>query len=128
MANEKNIICVICPLGCVINIQYTECEGKIVIKEISGYKCDKGKQYATKELLHPSRVLTTSVKVKGGNFPLVSVKTDKPVPKEKVWEIIEVIKRIELNAPVKVGQTVYTNILNMGINLIATRDVESIKK
>ena len=122
MTAEKKITCIICPIGCKILVKIEGRECKI----IGGNKCKEGVDYARNEALDPRRVLTTSVLVEGGDWPLVSVKTSDPVPKEKVFSVLKEIKKTVVNAPVKSGQTIIKNIANTGIDIVATKKVEKL--
>lgn len=124
MSKEKEITCIVCPLGCKIVVRI---EG-IEIKNIDGHKCKQGIEYATKEALDPRRMLTTSVFVNNGEWPLVSVKSSQPVPKDKVFQVLKKIKKLNINAPVKSGQTIITDVANTGINMIATKTITKKRK
>lgn len=58
---KKEIICTVCPIGCHILAEGTKEE----ITSIEGYTCNRGKEYGTREFLHPVRILTSTVKVDG---------------------------------------------------------------
>ncbi|PMQ01392.1 MAG: molybdopterin oxidoreductase [Dictyoglomus sp. NZ13-RE01] len=118
----KKFVCVQCPLGCKLTV---ELNGNEIVK-IEGNRCKRGIEYAEDEIKDPKRVLTTSIKVIGGNLPLVSVRTDKPIPKRYIKEIMEIIKEKEVKAPVKRGDVIIQNIMNTGANIIATRSVEKL--
>lgn len=118
MKNDEHITCILCPIGCDIRIN------KNLKKIIEGAKCDKGIEYATNEMLNPMRILTTSVIVKNGTIPLVSVKTNKPIPKNKIFEIIKIIKNTKVKAPILIGDIIIKNILETGSDIIATKTVK----
>jgi CxxC motif-containing protein len=118
---EKKIVCIQCPMGCRLLIKIDE-NGKFV--DASGNRCPNGYNYAKQEVENPHRVLPTNVFVEGGTLPLVSVKTDKPVPKSMIGEIMKIIKVTHTKAPVKIGDVIISNILNTGSNIVATRNVE----
>jgi len=71
-------------------------------------------------------MLTTSVFVNNGDWPLVSVKSSKPVPKEKIFSILNEIKKTKIDAPVKAGQTIIKNVSDTNIDIIATRIVKKV--
>ena len=121
-SNTKRLTCIVCPLSCIIDTEYTPKR----IKSISGHQCKKGKVYAEDELFAPTRILTTTVKVDGGVLPLVSVKTNKPVPKEKLFSILDEIMQLTLDAPVKLGDIIIKNVQNTKANIVATKTVERI--
>jgi len=116
---KKDFICIVCPIGCNIEVKF---EGK-GIRSISGNKCFKGKEFVITEITHPQRVLTTTVKIKNGENKLLPVKTDRPVPKELIFEIMKEVRQIEVKAPVKINQVIVENILETGANLIAERSI-----
>ncbi len=93
------------------------------INGISGNLCDKGKDYVKKELFSPERGVTSSVNVKGGVLPLVSVKTSKPIPKNRIFELMDYIADIEVQAPIKTGDVIVKDILETGADIVATKNV-----
>lgn len=120
--NEKEITCIVCPIGCKILVKT---DGK-KFELVDGNKCKSGIDYARSETLDPRRILASSVLVKNGLWPLVSVKTNKPVPKDKIFKVMKEIKKAEIDAPVKLGQIIIKNVLNTGIDIIATKNIEKL--
>ena len=116
---EKRITCIVCPIGCKILIKSN---GEI----IKGNKCKQGIDYARSEALDPKRVLTSSVLVKNGDWPLVSVKTTKPVPKDKINNVLNEIKTLKVQAPVKIGQIIIKNICKTDVDIVATKNIKKI--
>ncbi|NJE07320.1 DUF1667 domain-containing protein [Thermococcus sp. M39] len=112
--------CIICPLSCDIEVKVENGE----IKEIKGYTCPRGKEWAIEEITNPKRVVMSVIKVKNGNMPTVSVKTDKPIPKTKIPELMKLLAEIEVEAPIKVGQIILENPLGLDTKIVATREVE----
>lgn len=110
-------------MGCVMEVQNQE--GEVSVR---GNGCPKGKSYAQKECTHPTRIITTSVFVEGGDLAVVSVKTEKDVPKEKIFEILESLKAVRVQAPISVGDIIIENILGTGVNMVATKEVKVNKK
>jgi CxxC motif-containing protein len=121
---EREFVCIICPNGCRIRVEY---EGTN-IKNITGDECPKGKDYIKNEITNPLRVFTGSVLVEKGDFSLVSVKTPVPIPKEYLKKIGEITRRIKVEAPIEIGQVIASNLLDNNIDLIATRKVNIINK
>jgi CxxC motif-containing protein len=66
--------------------------------------------------------------VKNGVLPLLSVKTSKPIPKEKIFKILKIIKNTSVNAPIEIGEIIIKNILNTGSDIIATKTIKKISK
>lgn len=119
---KKELICIGCPLGCNITV---EKDGDAILS-ITGNTCQRGADYATKELTNPRRIVTSLVRVKGGELPVVSVKTASDIAKGRIQDCIDVLKNIELAAPVELGEVVVENICGSGVNVIATRRVEAV--
>ena len=116
---EKKLTCVSCPIGCGITVRI---ENNVVTR-IAGNQCPRGETYAQQEAIDPMRVLPTSVRVIGGELPLVSVKTDRPVPKRLILQIMNHVRTLSIEAPVKIGQVVAEHLLGMSASLVATREV-----
>lgn len=82
---KRNLTCIGCPMGCALLV---EMDGKEIIS-VTGNTCKKGAEYAVKEVTDPTRIVTTTVRVKNGSMPVVSVKTAQDIPKERfltVWK------------------------------------------
>lgn len=121
----KKFVCVQCPVGCKLTVEIKDNENSII--KVEGNKCNRGIEYAKDEIEDPKRILTTSIKVIDGELPLVSVKTDKPIPKKYISTIMKIIKNYEIKAPIKRGDIIIKNIIDTDINIIATRTVEECK-
>lgn len=121
--NIEKIVCVLCPMGC--KIKYNAVDGKIVAVE--GNRCPKGLSYLEEELKEPKRIVPTSVKVVNGELPLASVKTSKPIPKRLIPKFMELVKQVQIEAPVKVGDVIMKNVLDTGADVVATRSVRRIR-
>lgn len=120
---KREFVCIGCPLGCNV---VAEIEGK-EIQSITGNTCPRGADYVTKELTDPRRIVTSLVRVSGGELPVVSVKTASDIPKDRISDCIRVLKDIELQAPVRMGDVVAENVCGSGVNVIATRSVAAIQ-
>ncbi|MHA1974034.1 MAG: DUF1667 domain-containing protein [Candidatus Hodarchaeales archaeon] len=122
--HEKIITCIVCPRGCKIKVREEE-PGKPVM---SGYSCKRGKKYATSEYYHPSRLLATTICIKNARIPLIPVRSKEPVPKEKLMEIMDLVATKTVEAPVKMGEVLITNVLDTGVDIVATRSLERIQE
>ena len=91
-AKVYRFTCIICPLSCDIEVKVENGE----IREIKGYSCPRGKEWAVEEITNPKRVIMSVIKVKNGNMPTVSVKTTKPIPKTKIPELMRLLARAKL--------------------------------
>ena len=110
---KKTITCIECPKGCRITV----CVDGSKISETSGYGCPRGRTYAENEIVCPRRVLTTTVRKSDGS--VVPVKTDKPVKKSEIFDLMAKINKIIVDGKVSINDIIYRNITE-NINLIAT--------
>jgi len=115
----KNMVCIECPKGCVLAV---DIENDKVVK-VQGAKCPKGAAYAVMETHDPMRVLTATVVSEGLELRLIPVRTNKPIPKKDILRAMEEIRKIKVNAPVKVGDIIIKDLLGLGVKLVATRSV-----
>ncbi len=115
----ESIICIQCPVGCKISIDSI---GEKI--KITGNKCKRGEEYALQEIKNPVRMLTTTVFVEDGIQRMLPVKSDKELPKNLIKECVKVLAKIRVKAPVKQGEIIYKNILDTGVNIVATRNME----
>ena len=115
----KEYTCIICPNGCEIEATI---EGNTVLK-IEGATCVRGKDYVQQELINPQRNIATSVSVKEGILPLVSVRLTKPIPKDRIFDVMNEIKKVKLLAPVKINEVIIENVLNLNSDVISTKNV-----
>ncbi len=115
----KHFTCVICPIGCEIEVE----ENGEKIISLSGNMCARGKEFIVQELKEPMRVLTTTVRIKGAEFNMLPVRTDKPIPKRLIPIIMEDIAKIEVNVPIKMYNVIVKNIAGTRVNIIATRSM-----
>lgn len=70
-------------------------------------------------------ILTTLVRIKGSNLcNVVPVKSSKPINK-KLWiECSKALSRIHVGPPIKIGDVVCKNVLNTGVDIICTKNIE----
>lgn len=120
----KDLICIGCPIGCQLQVKLDSNE----VIEVTGNTCKKGDDYAKKECTNPTRIVTSSVCVKDGEIGMVAVKTERDIPKDKIFDCIKALKGVVVNAPINIGDVIVENILDTGVNIIATRKVAKIDK
>ena len=116
---KKEIICTVCPRGCHVMV---EGEGEQVLN-VEGYSCKRGLEYASAEFAHPVRILTTTVKMNGTGNDLLPVRSNKPVPREKLMACMDVIRGIEVQLPVKRYDVIVADICGTGADIVATKTV-----
>lgn len=120
---SKTLTCICCPMGCQITVETDESE----IINITGNTCKRGDTYARREITSPSRTVTSTVRVTGGAIPAVSVKTRSDIPKNKIFECIRCLKDVSVKAPVHIGEVILSNAAGTGVDIIATKNVETQK-
>jgi len=113
------IRCIVCPTGCLIQVKKDE-KGDV---SFEGYTCKRGLEYAQQEYYEPKRILTTTIRVKNGFLPLVPVRTNKPILKEKLENALNLIANTVVKAPIKMGDILIEKILELDANIIASRDL-----
>jgi CxxC motif-containing protein len=119
---KKELTCVICPNGCELRAVIEE-GPQTVVKEITGELCEKGPAWAEQELLNPVRTIASSIIVDGGDYPLVSVRTDVAIPLKTIWNVMKAIKSSKVKAPVRIGEVLIKNPAGTSCNIIATRHI-----
>jgi len=117
---KKHFTCVICPLGCEIDVELQD--GNVVSME--GNKCQKGEEFVSQELKEAMRILTTTVAVKGAKWAMLPVRTDKSIPKRLLFKVIEQLADIELQAPVKMYDVIVKDVGGTDANIVATRNMK----
>ncbi len=121
--NRSKMTCILCPNGCELEVEWEKGAGLPSVTSVAGNLCPKGKDYATEEVTAPVRTVTTTVRVKGGARPLLSVRTASPVPLSVVPDCLRQMRTIVVAAPVRIGETIVENIAGTGIAVMATRSV-----
>ena len=117
---EIKLTCIACPMGCPLSV---EMEGDKVIS-VTGNTCPRGKVYGEKEVTNPTRIVTSTVKVSGGESVMVSVKTKNDIPKGKIFDVVKALKDVEIPAPVKIGDVVIADVAGTGVDIVATKNVD----
>lgn len=112
----KKMICIVCPVGCHLEIDKEE--------KVTGNRCPRGLAYALNELHDPRRTLTTTVRTTFSYTPRLSVKSRSPLPKDKLFEVMNYLNTILIDHPVEIGDVIVANILGTGIDMIATKEIK----
>ena len=113
---NRKLTCILCPRGCTLEVS-----GQPEDLSVSGNSCPKGKDYAISECLHPTRTVTALVRIANRENTMVSVKTETPVPKGKMMDVIAMLHQVRLEAPVKIGDVVLADAF--GSRVIVTKDI-----
>lgn len=115
---EKEFICINCPMGCRLKV--TLDGGEVV--SVTGNTCKRGETYGRQEAVSPQRVLTCLMRASNRGKPF-SVKTSKPVPKGMLFRCADEIYRTRPSAPVSMGDVVIRDLCGTGADVLATQDL-----
>lgn len=117
---EKKLICIGCPMGCPITVAMRGEE----ILNITGNTCKHGAEYAEKEVTSPTRVLTTTVRIAGRTSGMLSVKTERDIPKGELFAVLQALKNLEAVPPVRIGDVILANAASTGVDVVATKNID----
>ncbi len=118
----SEVFCIVCPLGCRIGVE----QGPDGLVLRGG--CPRGQEYARQEVTSPCRVVTTTIRILGGEIPRLPVRTSAPFPRERIFELMEFLRTFEVTAPVRRGEVLVEDLLGTGIHLVATRTIRRLEK
>ena len=111
----KELTCIICPRGCHLVVDDN--------LNVTGNTCPRGAVYAKNELTHPTRTLTSTVKIISTEEVALPVKSDNPLPKEKIFDAMKLINKTCVKASIKIGDIIIKNIFGLDVNIVATKDI-----
>ncbi len=117
---KKKLTCIICPIGCQMSATYNK-EG---IEAIEGNQCKRGKDFAEKEIINPTRILTTTISIDSRKFKRLPVRSRAPAPKGIIKELINKVKEKKVKAPIKSGEVIAKDLLDSGVDIIASMSIE----
>lgn len=112
----KELTCISCPMGCHLKVD-------IENKTVEGNSCKRGEIYGINEITNPVRIITSTVKISRGELPVLPVKTKAPISKDLNFKIMDILKEVQVEAPINVGDIIVKNILDTGTDVVATRNV-----
>lgn len=114
----KELICIVCPRGCHLQVDeqndYT----------VTGNGCPRGAAYGKTELTNPTRVLTSTVRIAGAAHRRLPVKTSTAIPKGLLFQAMEQVNGLQVQAPVALGQVLIADLLGTGADLVAAKGME----
>lgn len=112
----KTMTCIICPRGCTLQVQTTK-DGL----QVSGNGCPRGVDYAIGECTNPVRTVTATVRVSNRHNTMVSVKTQVPVAKGRMMEVMAALRGIQVEAPVSIGDVIAGDVA--GAPIVITKNI-----
>ena len=120
MTQIQELICVVCPKGCVTKVwkenDSVKIEGKI---------CKRGQAYLKQEYIEPKRILTSTVVVENSTKKRLPVRTAQAIPKKKMFPIMAQLAKVTVQPPVHIGQTIVADILSTGVDIVASDDLQA---
>jgi len=116
---KRELTCIGCPMGCFLTVMIDN--GNAV--SVTGNTCQKGDIYARKEVVNPTRIVTSTVRVIGGERNRVSVKTNRDIPKDKIFDVMACIDKVCVYAPVSIGDVLIDNVAGTGSDIVATCNI-----
>jgi len=116
----RKLTCIECPKGCRLTVDVQD--GKVI--KVTGNECPKSEKYAISEIENPIRILNSSVLGQGLTLKMIPVRTDKPIPKSRIFDAMNEVKKIRVTKPLKPGDVIVKNFLGLDVNLIVTRKAE----
>lgn len=118
-----NLTCINCPIGCHLEVEeiIDRNEKAYVVR---GNSCNRGEKYGVQEVTNPVRMLTSTVKIEGARLRRIPVKTSEPIPKPMLLEAMRQLDQITIQAPVNCGDKVLENLLDLNIDVIASRSID----
>lgn len=119
MEKVSHLTCICCPMGCALTVTQHD-NGEIFVE---GNSCPMGDKYGRQEVVNPVRMVTSTVFVDRGELQMVSVKTSNSVPKDKVKDVVKALASLHVAAPVHIHDVLVKNILDLGVDIIATGEV-----
>ena len=116
-AGRKTMYCIICPTGCLLEVSMPTVQSSL---EIEGNKCKKGIDFAIKEMTNPTRTLTTTVRTTFPGTPVLPVRTDGEIPKNKIMQAMQELSHVVVSTKLNCGDTIIHNIAETGVRVIST--------
>lgn len=120
----KDMVCIVCPIGCRLTVEADATKESGF--SVTGNRCNRGEAYGVEEMTNPTRMVPTTVIIEEGIFKRLPVKTEKPIPKGLIFKAMKEIDKVVVKAPVKCGDVIVENILDTGVNVVASRSMKHI--
>lgn len=113
---KRQLTCIACPRGCALQVVL----GDESIR-VEGNACPRGAQYGIEECTHPTRIVTSVIRISNRKDTMVSVKTETPLPKEHIVGLMQLLRQKEIAAPVHIGDVICEDAF--GTRVIATKQI-----
>lgn len=116
----KEITCISCPNGCEMTVEVV---GNEIVK-VENNKCERGISFANEEIFNPQRMLCSTVKTSDSKNVRLAVRTDKVIPKNKIFEAMKCINNVVINKNIKMGEEIIENLLGLDVSIIASQSLK----
>lgn len=117
---DDELTCIVCPIGCRLTVDRKD-DGSL---EVHGNRCKRGAAYAEEEFRDPRRMVTGTCAISNGDFVRLPVRSSESVPVDDIAPFLNAMYRLDVNAPVRCGQVIASDLAGTGIDLVATMSVE----
>ena len=114
----KELVCIVCPRSCRMTI--TSDGDELVV---TGNTCKRGKEFAVSEMTDPRRTVCATVRTAFPSVPVLPVRVSGPIPKNRIFDLMHEVNRITVSKRLGREEVVVPNILNLGVDLIATSNI-----
>lgn len=112
----RELICITCPRGCHLTVDEEK-------KVVTGNSCPRGEVYGLQEVLDPKRMITSTVTILGADLKRLPVRTDKPISKNLMFDVMKLLDEVVVKSPIHCGDIIVKNILGTDVNIISSRDL-----
>lgn len=118
---KTEMSCIVCPMSCLITVEQDDVTKEIL--SITGNTCKRGENYVQNELTHPMRQVTSTVAIENGIYNRLPVILSAEVPKEKIFDVMEQIRKVKTAAPVNMGDVLISDVCGLGVDVLASRSM-----
>lgn len=112
---ERKLTCIICPRGCALSVTFDEVGEP---KDVTGNLCPRGRDYAITECTHPMRTVTSTARYEDGG--VIPVKTTRPVPKDRVFDVMAEINKVRIPNDKRIGDIIIKGVAGLDADVIIT--------
>ncbi|MDY0345965.1 MAG: DUF1667 domain-containing protein [Bacilli bacterium] len=114
---KKRLTCIVCPNGCQLEID-------TLSHAVTGNKCPRGVTFAINELTNPIRSITTTVRTNLPEYPVISVRTDGEIAKDKIDALINLLRNVLIKEYLPIKTIIVHNIFGTDVNVITTAKMQ----
>lgn len=117
--NTTDLVCINCPRGCSLHAT-TDDNGEITVE---GNFCKRGEAFAKAELTRPMRTICSTVRTTFAEAPVLPCRVSSDIPKDEIFNVMKEINKVVVDKKIKRGDVIISNVLNLGVDVIATSDL-----